>query len=134
MRNASRIKFAAVVTTLSIGGLTALGLAWQRNDSAAVTAEKSTVPEARVIHRRKVRTVSVHPKRTPSSSPSSSSAASAPAVSAPAPAATVPVSQPATGSEPAPVSTSTSPSGGGGGEDDEGEHEVEEAEHEGFDD
>ncbi len=126
MRNASRIKFAAVVTTLSIGGLTALGIAMGRNDSATVTAESQTVPKARVIHRRKVRTVPAHKPPKPSSSPPSATAAAAPAAPAAVPAATTPVSQPAAVSAPQPVSTKVSPGGGSGGD----EHEADDAGHE----
>ena len=46
MKDTSRIKIAAVVTTLSIGGLTALGIAVRRDDSVAKAPSSSTVPTA----------------------------------------------------------------------------------------
>lgn len=67
MRNATRIKIAALTTALALGGLTAAGLATRGDSEAPRPAPTSKAgaanPEPTVVHRRKVKTVVAKPDR-----------------------------------------------------------------------
>lgn len=94
MAQATKIKFASLITALFLGGLAALGLATRPGSSETVAVAPAT---GRVIHKRKVKTV-----RVPSAPTATTQTA------APAAVPSVPVSSPA------PVSSSVSPGGGSG--------------------
>ncbi len=133
MKQSTRVRVAAVVTTLFVGGLAAVGIALR--GGGASTAQQVASPKPQVIHRTKVRRVPAKqrkpaPSKAPAQTPASSPApAPAPA---PAPVVSAPAAQPAVVSAPPKVTSRTSPSGGGG-ENEGGEGEGE-AEHEGGDD
>jgi hypothetical protein len=115
MAHATRTRIAALVTLLSLGGLSAIGLGLRSQGEAQTTAELATKVKPRVIHKRKYVDV-----------PAASATGSAAPVAAYQAAAPVP----AVVQTPTKVATQVSPTGGGGYEDeDEVEHENE-VEHE----
>ena len=80
MSNATRIKIAALISALTLGGLTAAGLATRGGDEApgqaSATAADSAKAKPVVVHRRRVKTVVSKPHRSktagvPSSTPRS---------------------------------------------------------------
>jgi hypothetical protein len=108
MNESSRVKVAAAVTALFLGGITAAGLISREGAEQPATAGST---QTEVIHRKKVRTV-----RAPS--------APAPAPATPFASAAAPVAAPQ------PVSTRVSPSGGEDDEDEYGEYGGEDEEGE----
>jgi hypothetical protein len=135
MKQSTRVRVAAAVTTLFVGGLAAVGIALRSGGGS--TAQEVAAPKPQVIHRTKIRRVPAKqrkpaPSKAPAQTPVSSPApAPAPAPAA-APVVSAPAAQPAVVNAPPRVTSRTSPSGGGGGENEGGEGEGG-SEHEGGD-
>ncbi|HYU14568.1 MAG TPA: hypothetical protein VEK39_11160 [Solirubrobacterales bacterium] len=108
MKQSARIKLAAVATTVTIGGLTALGIAFGGRDSNPVDTASATRPET--VQRKEVRRIPVKQPRS----------GAAPAPTQAPQVVGAPSAQPAVVSDPQPVTSQTSPSAGGG-YDEEGE-------------
>ena len=124
MKQGTRIRVAAVVTTLFVGGLAAVGIALR--GGGASTAQEIAAPKPQVIHRTKVRRVPAKKRKpAPSKAPATPVSSPAPAPAA-APVVSASTAQPAVVSAPPRVTSRTSPSGGGGeseGGESESEHE-----------
>jgi hypothetical protein len=126
MKRLNRIRIAAISAAFFLGGLTAVGFGFQASRDSTATPVTVVRPKVQVIHKTRVRTVHVRPKRAhPAPAPA------APAAAAPPGPAVQPAAAPQVVAQaPKRVKSRVSPTGRGG----EGREGDDRGEHEGHDD